>query len=107
MKQSLMFTTAKVIYFLTKSKYFPPFLHQFDIKIHMASVSSVHSVRNNNSVRDKKRAKRVTIRVICRAILAQQESEFCNKREQKPNLFGLCRVRTKSRAKRVIEKKKN
>ena len=59
MKQSLMFTTAKVIYFLTKSKYFPPFLHQFDIKIHMASVSSVHSVRNNNSVRDKKQAKRV------------------------------------------------
>ena len=60
MKQSLMFTIAKVTHFLSKSKYFSLFLHQFDIKIHMASVSSVHSVRNNNSVRDKKRAKRVT-----------------------------------------------
>ena len=37
-------------------------------------------------------------------LLTKSNSEFCNKREQKPNLFGLCRVRTKSRAKRVIEK---
>ena len=34
--------------------------------------------------------------VICRAIFAEQKSEFCYKREQKPNLFGLCRVKTKS-----------
>ena len=37
-------------------------------------------------------------------LLTKSKSEFCNKREQKPNLFGLCRVRTKSRAKRLIKK---
>ena len=60
------------IYTAVETQYFESTKRQFDIKIPDG------------------------IRVIRRAILTQSKSEFCDKREQKPNLFGLCRVQTKS-----------